>query len=131
MSWLDDIGLGQLWDRISAIFARKTEAGGSFTFDGGTIYLIAVAGGTLDSENLDTYFANHDEAVSYLGLGSDGHTLYAYDVNGHANGNGIDIASASGASSINYGRYISYNSRTKVLTLTDQSGNYLDSTTLE
>ena len=68
MSWLDDIGLGQLWDRISAIFARKTEAGGSLGWNGTTITLYAVAGNTLDSENLDSGLATDAQAAHSLSL---------------------------------------------------------------
>lgn len=128
MAWLDDIGLGQLWDRISSVFARKTEAGGSFTFAEGILSLISVSGDTLDSENLDRRFANHDEAANHVDMVNG--LLYAIDCNGNTNGNGVDIAGAAGTSSLRYGASLDYNPRTKILTLLDQNGNQLDTANL-
>lgn len=130
MSYLDEIGLGQLWQRVDDIFARLTEAVGSMSFSDGVLTLFSCANDSLDSENLDNYFASHDEAVNHLGLGADGHTLYAYDCENNTNGNGINLAAASGADSINYGRYLSLSADGKTITLYDQHNHYLDSVTL-
>lgn len=131
MSWLDDIGLGQLWDRISAIFARKTEAGGSLSWNGTTISLIAVAGGTLDSANLDSGLATDSEAAHSLSLS--GSSLVLYNVNGGqlssvSLASLINSAVSDGVGSLSYGRYLDINGKT--LTLRDQHNNVLDSVTL-
>lgn len=131
MSWLDDIGLGQLWDRISAIFARKTEAGGSLSWNGTTISLIAVAGGTLDSANLDSGLATDSEAAHSLSLS--GSSLVLYSVNGGqlssvSLADLINGAVSDGVGGLSYGRYLDINGKT--LTLRDQHNHYLDSVTL-
>ena len=92
MSWLDDIGLGQLWDRISAIFARKTEAVGSLSYNSGTRMLswIAVAGNTLDSLSLGT-LAKTSEAIGSLTI--NGSVITMWGVDGSNKGT-IDIGSA-------------------------------------
>lgn len=131
MSWLDDIGLGQLWDRISAIFARKTEAGGSLSWNGTTISLIAVAGGTLDSANLDSGLATDAQAAHSLSLS--GSSLVLTSVSGAtlatvSLADLINSAVSDGVGSLNYGRYLSISGKT--LTLYDQHNHYLDSVTL-
>ena len=123
MAWLDDIGLGQLADAISSYFARKTEAGGSFSFANGVLSLISITGGTLDSENLDRHFANHDEAANHVGMVNG--LLYAIDCDGNTNGNGVDIASAAGTSGLRYAVNLGYNDRNKTLWLVDQNGNQI------
>lgn len=123
MAWLDNIGLGQLWDRISAIFARKTEAGGSFTFAGGILSLIAVAGGTLDSENLDSRYPTKDEAAASLLLSN--HRIYIKDVNGNNNAptGGIDLKKGSGAA-------FSLGIKGKTLYLKDANGNEISGSSI-
>lgn len=131
MAWLDNIGLGQLWDRISAIFARKTEAGGSLGWNGTTLTLYAVADNTLDTANLDSGLATDAQAAHSLALS--GSSLVLYNVNnGQLSsvdiGNLINSAVSSGVGGINYGRYLDINGKT--LTLRDQHNNVLDSVTL-
>lgn len=97
MAWLDDIGLGQLWDRISSVFARKTEAGGSLGWDGSNITLYSVTGGVLDSENLDSGLATDSQAGNRLGKNGTTITLTAVDGTSLT---GVDISSMlSGATS--------------------------------
>lgn len=131
MAWLDNIGLGQLWDRISAIFARKTEAGGSLGWDGTTITLYAVAGGTLDSADLDSGLATDAQAAHSLSLSNS--SLVLTSVSGAmlatvSLADLINSAVSGGVGSLNYGRYLSISGKT--LTLYDQHNHYLDSVTL-
>ena len=131
MSWLDDIGLGQLWDRISSVFARKTEAVGSLGWSGTTITVYAVSGDYLDSANLDNGLATDSEAAHSLSLS--GSSLVLSSVSGGQLSSVslaelINSAVSSGVGSLRYGRYISVSGKT--LTLSDQNGNYLDSVTL-
>lgn len=131
MAWLDNIGLGQLWDRISAIFARKTEAGGSFGWNGTTLTLYAVAGNTLDSENLDNGLATDAQAAHNLSLSDS--SLVLTSVSGAtlatvSLADLINSAVSSGVGALNYGRYLSISGKT--LTLYDQHNHYLDSVTL-
>ena len=95
MSYLDEIGLGQLWQRVDDVFARLTEAAHSMSFSDGVLTLFSCTDGELDSEDLDSHFANHDEAVNYLGVTDN--MLYAYDCNDNQNGNGVNLRTASGA----------------------------------
>lgn len=131
MAWLDDIGLGQLWDRISSVFARKTEAGGSLGWDGSTITLYSVAGGALDSENLDNGLATDGQAAHTLSL--ENSSLVLKSVSGVTLSTVslatlINEAVSSGVGSINYGRHLDING--KKLTLRDQHNSVLDSVTL-
>lgn len=131
MSWLDDIGLGQLWDRISAIFARKTEAGGSLGWNGTTLTLYAVAGNTLDSENLDSGLATDAQAAHSLSLSNSSLVLTSVSGTTLATVSLADLinsAVSDGVGSLNYGRYLSISGKT--LTLYDQHNHYLDSVTL-
>ena len=125
MAWLDDIGLGQLWDRISSVFARKTEAGHSLSFDSGTgiLSLFAVSNDFLDSENLDSRYPTKDQAAASLEVS--GGRLYIKDVNGNYNSpaNGINLADASGTSGLTIVAGLGYNDRTKKLWLVDSAGN--------
>ena len=69
MSRLDDWGLREFWYRIGDIFARKTEAGGSLSWDGGsTLGLTSVAGGSLGSVNLDNGMATDAEATYSISI---------------------------------------------------------------
>lgn len=98
MSYLDEVGLGQLWGRIDAVFARLTEAGGSLSFANGVLSLISISGNnTLDSENLDDRYPTKDQAAASLEV-SNGR-LYIKDVKCNHNDpeGGIDLARASGA----------------------------------
>ena len=58
MTYLNKRGLSDLWQRISSIFARKSESGGGLSSSGATIYLISVNGGTLDSVDLSSAIAS-------------------------------------------------------------------------
>lgn len=131
MAWLDDIGLSQLWDRISSVFARKTEAGGSLGWNGSTITLYSVTGGALDSENLDSGLATDGQAAHTLSL--ENSSLVLRSVSGVTLSTVslaalISGAVSDGVGSINYGRYLDINGKT--LTLRDQHNNVLDSVTL-
>ncbi len=97
MAWLDDIGLGQLWDRISSVFARKTEAGGSLGWDGSNLTLNSVAGGSLGSVDLNNGLATDSQAGHSLGKNGTTITLTAVD---NTPLTGVDISSMlSGATS--------------------------------
>jgi hypothetical protein len=56
------------WYRIGDIFARKTEAGGSLSWDGTNLSLNSVAGGTLDTEDLSDGLAKESEAAHTMSL---------------------------------------------------------------
>lgn len=92
MSWLDDIGLSQFADSVSAYFARKTEAVGSLSYDSDsrTLSWIAVAGNALNSLSLGT-LAKRSEAIGSFSYANGVITFYA--VNGDNKGT-IDIGSA-------------------------------------
>lgn len=131
MSWLDDIGLSQLADSISAYFARKTQAGGSFSWDGANLSLIAVAGNTLDTANLDSGLATDAQAAHSLSLSNSSLVLTSVSGATLATVSLADLISGAvseGVGSLNYGRYLSISGKT--LTLYDQHNNYLDSVTL-
>lgn len=64
MSYLDNVGLQSLWGRTGEVFARKTEAAGSMSLSGTTLYLVAVSGGTLTSINLGSTFATDQELAN-------------------------------------------------------------------
>ena len=69
MSHIDDWGMRDFWYRIGDIFARKTEAGGSLSWDGTHLSLNSVAdGGTLDTEDLSDGLAKESEAAHTLTL---------------------------------------------------------------
>lgn len=126
MSYLDEIGLGQLWQRVDDVFARLTEAAHSMSFSDGVLTLFSCTDEELDSENLDSHFANHDEAVRNLGV-SNGR-LYAYDCNGNQNGNSINLKSASGVSDINYAWSLGIDG--KKLYLKDKDGNEISGSSI-
>lgn len=79
MSYLNAHGLQSLWDKISSIFTRKTQAVGSGSLNGTTLYLTAVSGGTLSTIPLGT-FATDSEAAH--NLTASGATLTLTNVNG-------------------------------------------------
>ena len=97
MSYLDEIGLGQLWQRVDDVFARLTEAAHSMSFSNGVLTLFSCTDGELDSEDLDTRYPTKDEAAASLELS--GSTLYINDVSGNHNAptGGINLKTASGA----------------------------------
>lgn len=125
MSYLDEIGLGQLWQRVDDIFARLTEAVGSMSFNSGTgvLTLFSCAGGELDSEDLDTRYPTKDEAAASLELS--GNTLYINDVNGNHNTptGGVNLKTASGAA-------FSLGINGKTLYLKDASGNMIQNSSI-
>lgn len=82
MSRLDDWGLREFWYRIGDIFARKTEAGGSLSWGGTTLGLVSVAGGSLDSVDLNNGLASDAEAAH--SLSNNGATLTLSSVNNTA-----------------------------------------------
>lgn len=97
MSYLDEIGLGQLWQRVDDVFARLTEAAHSMSFSNGVLTLFSCTNGELDSEDLDTRYPTKDEAAASLSVS--GNTLYIKDVSGNYNAptGGINLKTASGA----------------------------------
>lgn len=99
MSYLDEIGLGQLWQRVDDVFARLTEAAHSMSFnsDNGVLTLFSCTNAELDSEDLDTRYPTKDEAAASLSVS--GNTLYIKDVSGNYNtpSGGINLKTASGA----------------------------------
>lgn len=68
MSHIDDWGMREFWYRIGDIFARRTEAGGSLSWDGSNLSLNSVAGGTLDTEDLSDGLATESEAAHTMSL---------------------------------------------------------------
>ena len=97
MSYLDEIGLGQLWQRVDDVFARLTEAAHSMSFSNGVLTLFSCTNGELDSEDLDTRYPTKDEAAASLELSDN--TLYINDVSGNHNAptGGVNLKTASGA----------------------------------
>ena len=118
MSYLDEIGLGQLWQRVDDVFARLTEAAHSMSFNSndGVLKLFSCTGGELDSEDLDTRYPTKDEAAASLELS--GNTLYINDVSGNHNTptGGVNLKTASGAA-------VSLGLSGKRLYLIDNNGN--------
>lgn len=84
MAWLDDIGLGQLAESISAFFARKTEAVGSLSYDdeSRTLSWFAVTSGFLNSLSLAT-LAKKTEAAHSLSADRQNKALVLKDVTGN------------------------------------------------
>ena len=62
MSYLNKTGLATLWNRIKEVFAQKTQAVGSGSLSGTSLYLTAVSGGSLSTIDLSS-FATDTEAV--------------------------------------------------------------------
>ena len=128
---LDEIGLRQLADHINAFFARKTEAGGSFGWNGTTLTLYAVAGNTLDSANLDSGLATDTQAAHSLSLSDSSLVLKAVDgttLSTVSLATLISNAVSGGVGALNYGAALHVSGHT--LYLRDQHGNNLDSVTL-
>ena len=84
MAWLDDIGLGQLAESISAFFARKTEAVGSLSYDSEsrTLSWFAVTGTLLNSLSLSS-LAKKTEAAHSLSADRQNKSLVLKDVTGN------------------------------------------------
>ena len=132
---LDFSGLNTLWARIGEVFARKTEAGHSLSFNSGNgnVTLRNVNGGSLGSVDLDARYATRGQAASTLSR--DGNTLYLKDVDGGTNSTVTlqsvpDVSGFIHASTANarYGHSLSLNG--KVLSLISYDGTVLDSVTL-
>ena len=67
MAYLDTRGLGDLWARIDAIFARMTVAAGSLALSGTSLILRSISGADLSSFDLAQTFATKqyaDDAAS-------------------------------------------------------------------
>lgn len=131
MAYLDDIGLGQLWDRISDLFSRKTQTAFKQSFDDGILYLYSFVDGILSTVNLKTYFASKQQAVNHLNYANG--IITAINVDGGQNGDAIDVGNAisTATGSLRYCTSAQWNSRTKVLTLLDQNGSQLSTVTLD
>lgn len=63
MSHIDDWGMRDFWYRIGDIFARRTEAGGSLSWNGSSsLTLRSVEGGDLTTVDLNNGMATDNEA---------------------------------------------------------------------
>lgn len=82
MSRLDFTGLKDFWYRIGDIFARRSDAIGSISFDGssGALSWSKVDGSGSHTANLDGVFAKDTEAGNSLGIS--GRTITLSAVNG-------------------------------------------------
>lgn len=127
MARLDLGGLRDLWYRIDDIFARLTEAGGSFTWSSPSLTLNSVAGGTLSTVNLGDGLATDDEAAHSITGDSTAHTITLKSVTGTVLGSAVNIATVLN----NYfGRKLSWNASTGKLALQGNNGTELDSVTI-
>jgi len=81
---LDDLGLKQLWDQISSLFARKRQALGSLSYDSDsrTLSWFAVTGGFLNSLSLSS-LAKKTEAAHSLSADRQNKALVLKDVTGN------------------------------------------------
>lgn len=106
MAYLNPRGLDELWDRISSIFGRKTQAAGSQNLNGTTIVLLAIDGNELSSIDLGATFVTKDELDAAISEGTTG------------------LLTRSAADGL-YARSQTYVEGTKALTLRDGNGNAL------
>ena len=145
MSHIDDWGMRDFWYRIGDIFARKTEAGGSLSWDGSNLSLNSVDGGTLDTEDLSDGLAKESEAAHTLSLSSSTLTLKAVNGATLATINLESIIRSLAASEVSsgtsgfmtqtaadgrYGRSLHYSPASKQLQLLDNGGHALSTVTL-
>lgn len=129
MARLDLGGLRDLWYRIDDIFARLTEAGGSFTWSSPSLTLNSVAGGTLDTVNLGNGLAEDSEAAH--SLEASGFKLTLRSVTGAALTSALDLTAQAKTALNNYfGRKLSWTSSTGKLALQGNDGTELDSVTI-
>lgn len=129
MARLDLGGLRDLWYRIDDIFARLTEAGGSFTWSSPNLTLNSVAGGTLDTVNLGNGLAEDTEAAH--SLEASGFKLTLKSVAGTVLTNALDLtAQAKTALNGYFARGLTWSSSTGKLTLDAGDGTDLDSVTI-
>lgn len=106
MAYLDSRGLGDLWERIGAIFARLTQAAGSLSLSGTSLILTSVSGGQLSSVDLNTTFATDQEVQQAISSETEG------------------MLTRSAADGL-YARSLTYIESTGALTLRDGNGNAL------
>lgn len=111
MSYLDNVGLGDLANRIAEVFASKVQAAGNMSLSGTTLILLAVSGGQLQTIDLGSVFVTDQELQQAISDGTSG------------------MLTQSAADS-RYARSITYVASTKQLTLRDGNGNALSTVTI-
>ena len=111
MAYLNSRGLDELWERISSLFGRKTQAAGNQTLSGSVLALVAIDGNQLASIDLGATFVTKEELQQAI---EDGTT-------------GLLTKTAADA---RYARSHTYVSSSKQLTLRDGNGNALSTVTL-